>query len=1403
MPAILQSLLPFVPPHLARTLIVDPEWEQHTDYDIIPGALLFADISGFTPLTERLGESGKEGPEELTRLLNEYFNHLIDTLLAESGEVVKFSGDALMALFSCDEQNMAEAVRRAWQAGNAIQKMIGELGPIKTSVGELKLEMKIGIGCGDLLTMEVGGLLGRWEYVIAGDPVEQAAVAEGQASPGDVVLSAQAEEVMHPDELSRHSIETMATPIMDNLDRIERAFRRFVPGAVLGWLETGGTNWMGVLRPMTVLFIGLENFDFKADNAQTTFNDLVQNVQRTLYRFEGSLNKVAVDDKGTVIMALFGAPPLAHVDDASRGVKAAIEIREMAAKLDHPMAVGVTTGQVFAGPVGSEKRFEYTVMGDSVNIAARLMKAAGPGNILCDLATSKGVADSIRMRELKPIELKGKAEEVTVFQPNDDSLTSKIVSGSFRPPPMMLGRSEETEQIADILSGLRLGEGGVLIVEGGAGMGKTRLLKEVEMQAKIQGVPCLKGSGRGTDKQTQFLGWHEIFEQFFQLDRRTGPRERLAKVKAVLEDLAPGTVKQLPLLRDWLNLGEPGTSQEMSAFDPDTHDYSMLQLLASLIRAWLENRPLAILMDTSQYLDEWSWKLVSSLAETLGESPRPLMLALAARPMDRESNQSRVFERLKAMTVARVCQLAPLTRDEITAMIADRLQLAADRVPVRLAQFIFQRSEGTPFVAEELLRAMRDQGMIEVWKDAKSNRNHCRLRGQLTGQTESLPGAVRGLILARIDRLSANQQMTLKLASVFGRRLSFKALADILRSEQGFEPEQVQRHLDCFVDMDLLELESSEPDLIYRFRHRVTQEVAYDSMLFSHRRRLHEAAAQWFERRFGGDSMDTGEIATLCPETSALTPYLGDLAKHYQAAGASDRELMYTMLAGRRSAMLYQNEEALRFFTRALELLPEDSWRDRFEVLKDRESVYRLKSSRAERKADLQAMQVCARELDDNAFKGEVSILQAKYQYNYGRARSAERLARSAIELAEAASSKSIEASARRWLGASLQALGRHQEAREQMVRAQQMAHELNDTRLETGITAELARFAEKRGEFTNCFKFCEEALELARAGGDLANEARILRRMASAGLGRGQFDEARKLAIEAETIQRQIGDRRQESVTLDLQGRVDMATGDHASAKAFFERSLGLRQQIRDRTGQNRSLMLLGDACQNLGAFEKARLCYEQALDDAEQMGLAYGRAEVNARLVLLEHSVGDNEKAKQHGLEAARTLSQLNDLPLLAATLTQLGHALTELGEYGSAAAAYGNAIRIRSHLDQRSLLMETVAGQAQLDFKLARIDLALEKVNEVYAHFGEQPIKGIQQPFRVYQTCFEVLDHVQDPRAVPLIERAHAQVQESARAISDPLLQDSFLQGVMEIRAVEYYYNGVKRVAQKGAQ
>ena len=352
MPNTLAAMLPYVPASLPRALLADPTIVPVVEE--FPAAVLFADISGFTPLTEALAQHGAEGPEEMTRLLNAYFSRLIAAIEAEGGEVVKFSGDALTAIFPATAEPAGHAARRAAQAAVAMHTLMDACATMPTSAGPIALAVKIGVGVGTVYAFRVGGVLERWEYVVAGDPLRQVAEAEHAASPGETILSPETTALL-ADLATPHTLPPcpLAAPQIApgiNLKAATVALGSLIPGAIRTRLGEGLQEWLAELRLMSVLFIGVSGLDYAAPSALERLQAFLSAVQETIYRYEGSINKLAVDDKGTILLAMFGAPPVAHPDDAARAVQAASDLLVMAETQGLAMAVRVATRPGFPRP---------------------------------------------------------------------------------------------------------------------------------------------------------------------------------------------------------------------------------------------------------------------------------------------------------------------------------------------------------------------------------------------------------------------------------------------------------------------------------------------------------------------------------------------------------------------------------------------------------------------------------------------------------------------------------------------------------------------------------------------------------------------------------------------------------------------------------------------------------------------------------------------------------------------------------------------------------------------------------------------------------------------------------------------------------------------------------------------
>ena len=425
-PDITTTLASYLPTLVVERLATDSAAGRDPIADHRQGSVLIADVTGFTTITERLAEQGAAGAEELTRVINEYFGHVIDIILAHGGDIVRFAGDAVLAVWpASDELDERETARCATQCGLSLQRTLANY----RSNGGTELAMKIGVGTGDFTCMHLGGEFHRWEVLITGLAFVQSFSALEHAKAGQVVVSLQCwthvEKEFRATPLQMGSMLVDSGPDNDTPSRREmptapitesmrEGMSGYIPASVTARLAENQENWIGELRMVTVLFVNLPELNYATplERAQT----IVRYLQQELYRFEGSINKLNLDDKGTSLLAALGLPPLAHEDDPRRSVQAAIAIRTRLLELGLRSSVGIATGRVYCGSVGSSRRREYTLMGDVVNLAARLMQTA-LGDIHCDGATQRASEKHVNFQRLADIHVKGKSVPVETYRP--------------------------------------------------------------------------------------------------------------------------------------------------------------------------------------------------------------------------------------------------------------------------------------------------------------------------------------------------------------------------------------------------------------------------------------------------------------------------------------------------------------------------------------------------------------------------------------------------------------------------------------------------------------------------------------------------------------------------------------------------------------------------------------------------------------------------------------------------------------------------------------------------------------------------------------------------------------------------------------------------------------------------
>lgn len=411
--------------------------------------VMFADISGFTNLAEKLSKRGPEGTELLAFTLNRYMELLVNAIGRSGGDIFKFAGDAIIIVWPppSDKSHLVILCRQAIQSALDIQIKLTDF----KIIDDVKLSVKIGFGVGQVTIAHVGGVFQRAEYLPAGPPLTQAFECEHLATGGGVVIvSRQVWEKCfdyfefadlpghHEGENSpfyfvkkvKKSVKMKADALLmknnakpSDIEAIRSFLKSYIPAAVVPYIEIDQEKWSPELRRLTVMFVnlGIDLKDVQSQEGLERIQIVIETVQKLVYSNQGSLNKFLMDDKGSTLIVLFGLPPMAHQDDPVRAVLTAHNLVKTLKKINCPCSIGITTGMVFAGVVGtSGNRREYSVLGDSVNLSARFMQAAcqeKEKKVLVDEATKLEAEHKLRFRFVKSSTVKGKTGEIPFFEP--------------------------------------------------------------------------------------------------------------------------------------------------------------------------------------------------------------------------------------------------------------------------------------------------------------------------------------------------------------------------------------------------------------------------------------------------------------------------------------------------------------------------------------------------------------------------------------------------------------------------------------------------------------------------------------------------------------------------------------------------------------------------------------------------------------------------------------------------------------------------------------------------------------------------------------------------------------------------------------------------------------------------
>ena len=887
-----RELLAYIPRLVSERLKDAHDLPPAAVIDERPAAVLWIDISGFTPLTVRLAQQGPRGTEMMTDILNRCFGDLGDRIVEHGGDLVDFAGDAILALWPADSESaLAEATRRATSCALEIQSRHAEYPAHDGAV----LRFYTAVGAGLVTLLHVGGANGRWKFIAAGPPLVQVALAMKECDVGDVVASREAWSLLAGgtgDALGSGFVRVTSLPAGSTAAADEvtmplgegatKALRAYILDSVLAKLDAGHQDWSAELRTVSVVFVTMADVDIGAHTERDRFIDAMADIHGIVDELDGTLHQVIVDDSGVVFLLAFGLPGHTHEDDARRAVQAALSGHSALAARGLAARAGVATGRVFCGSCGSASRRRYAMVGHAVNLAARLA-AAGEGSVYCDDATRDASQNRIAFTPGPSLALKG------MSAPTATSIASGLRAAAAavgRAPAVVMGRERERQVLETAMRRMAGGEAGAFVmIEAEAGLGKSLLLAQMLVDAPAHGLSALLGEADAVEANTPYFAWRSVFARLLRFDPADDGELLRARLSAVVRDA--GLREDLtPLVSAVLPIAIPETAATAGMTATDRGDATRA-LLLDLLMQQSGGRPF-IVLDDLHWFDSASLRLLAAIRERM---PSALIVG-ATRPLEPESAAARALGPVQGLVHL---PLSHLSAREVAELV--RVGIGAAEIPAALEDFIAARAGGHPLFAAELVRLLVELGIVRLTNSVvEFDADDPRLKSL------AFPTRVEGLVSSRIDRLDPAQQLTLKVASVIGRAFAYRTVHDVHPIDD--DRARLNALLEQLTRASLVDEDTPDPRLAYVFRHVVIRDVAYGLVAFAHRLELHRRVAASIEALPHAERVGQAPL----------------LAHHYTLAEDYPRAIDALEQAGTDALRRGAGQEALYFFETALTL---------------------------------------------------------------------------------------------------------------------------------------------------------------------------------------------------------------------------------------------------------------------------------------------------------------------------------------------------------------------------------------------------------------------------------------------------------------------------------------------------
>jgi class 3 adenylate cyclase/tetratricopeptide (TPR) repeat protein len=1046
----------------------------------------------------------------------------------------------------------------------------------------------------------------------------------------------------------------------------------YTPPHLAEKIRTSRGTLEGERKQVTVLYADMKGSlellaDRDPEDARRMLDPVLAVMMEAVHRYEGTVNQVLGDG----VMAIFGAP-VAHENHAVRAAYAALRMHEEVHRLardlrraegvDVQIRVGLNSGEVVVRAIGSDLHMDYSAVGQTTYLAAQMERLARPGSTLLAPETRRLTEGFLAVTALGPVPIKGVTEPVEVYEltgagPARYRLQAAAVRGLSR----FVGREAEVERVREAFTRSRAGEGRLVALVGEPGVGKSRVIREFVEGSWMEGAILLEGRPVAYRKTPSWMPVVDALRRYCEIDRLDEERIIREKITGKLLALDPA----LPALLALADL-EP-EDPAWRALDPPQRRRRIQEAVRNVLLAESRRQPVVFVVEDLQRIDEETQALLDNLVDRL-QGTR-LLILVAYRPEYQHQWGSK-----PGYAQIRIDPFPPVTAHALLESM-----LGADPDLAALKTVLVERTDGNPLFLEESVRALVETQALVGEPGAR------RLAKPL--ETVQVPGSVQAVLAARIDRLTPAAKHVLQSASVIGKDVPFPVLAEIA----DLPDEGLRAGLALLQSGELLYEASFFPEIEYTFKHALTHEVAYGSLLHETRRALHARIVDAIERLYAGRQ---GE-------------HVERLAHHALRGGLRERAVDYLRQAGAKAAARSAHREAVTFFEQALEILEADGPRGPA-LATAVDVVFALRASLAPlgeftRTLDhLRRAAVHAEALGDRRRLGWVSAYLTQSHYTLGDQAAAIRAAEQAAEVGRALPDRSLLIIADFGLGQAHHVLGDYRAAQRHL--GQVVAAVEGDLARErwgmAGFMSVAARIwlaasLADTGDF-------EEALARAREGVALGEGPEHPWSLAGAymtvgfvHLSRGQPSEA------APVLDRGIAFSREMDITawlpmlLCARGLAHARSGNVPDGVVMLEEGVGRASALRILSRQALRLSWLAEGYLLAGRVDGAADMATQAYRLAEQHG-ERGYAAIATRMLgETAARAGQRAKAAEHYADALARARALEMRPLEALCQLGLGEMARRAGDGVAAKERLTEAVGMLREMDMRYWLPQAEAA------------------------------------------------------------------------------------------------------------